>query len=103
MALGAVAFIAVLVLMLRLRGFRLENDRLVVTRLLSPRGIASHPLSDVQVLVRRKGVLGIALSGDVSYPVYDAYSGAPDMIRTLLSDEVRGPGFAPGRIATIRT
>jgi hypothetical protein len=98
MMLGASAFIAVLVLMLRLRGFRIEDDRLIVTRLLSPRGIASHPLRDIQALARRKGVLGIALAGGVSYAVFDAYSGAPAMIRLLMSDELRGAGFAPARI-----
>ena len=85
-------------IMLRMRRFRIAGDRLVVTRVLGPGRIASYPVSDIEVLQRRKGGLRIALKNGVIYSVPDVYWGAKEMFRLLLSDEVRRPGFEPTRV-----
>ena len=88
--------------MVRLRSYRVDGDRLVVTRLLGPGRHVEHALADVAVLNRRKGGLLIVMRDGTEYALSEAWAGAKDMIAKLMSDEARGPGFEPARVASLQ-
>ena len=90
------------VVMVRLRSYRLDGDRFVVTRLLGPGRRVEHALADVAALNRRKGGLLISMKDGTGYALFDGWTGSKDMIAKLMSDEARGPGFEPVRSASLQ-
>ena len=95
--LGLVLMLALLAPMARMRRFRIDGDRFEVTRPLGPGRLVAYPLADIEMLRRHRNGLTIVLKGGVLYGIPEVYWGAKQMIRLLLSDDVRGPGFTPAR------